>query len=125
MFTLKSRSRRGLSSVVGTLFFLVLMVGAFTALLAAFSYQNSLIDTQKSVADLQIAKSSENFVAHSDFSGSCTDVPPTLATSCLDVTIDNKGTGTVEILKIWVIESDDADGDGIKYEAIAYDSTAT
>ena len=122
-FNFKPRKRRGLSSVVGTLFFIVLMVGAFAAILAAFSYQNSLIDTQKTIADLEVAKDRESFLVSADFSGSCTGGP--LDNTCLDLTVNNKGTGTVEISKIWVIESQNADGDGNDYEATAYDSTST
>jgi len=49
---LKSRKRRGLSSIVGALFFIVLLIAAFTALLAAFSYQNDLIDSQTKTSEL-------------------------------------------------------------------------
>ena len=93
-FKLKSRSRRGLSSVVGTLFFIVLMVAAFTALLAAFSYQNTLIDTQKTVADLEVAKARETFVLSGDI------IPGNL----LELNVTNRGTNPVEVADLWVIE---------------------
>lgn len=123
-FKFKTRKRRGLSSVVGALFFIVLMIAAFTALLAAFSYQNDLIDTQKSIADLQIAKAQENFVVSTD-SQNCTVPPVPLNNECLDVTVNNKGTNTVEVAKLWVIEKVNGDGDGNSYEADAYDTQST
>lgn len=109
---------------MGALFFIILMVATFTALLAAFSYQNSLIDTQKSLADLQLAKSREDFVVTAE-ANIVTCTPSSPNDSCLDVTVNNKGTNTVEIAKLWVIEKADADGDGNPYEADAYDTKST
>ena len=102
----KTRKRRGLASIVGALFFIVLMIAAFTALLAAFSYQNDLIDTQRTVADLEVAKSRESFVVTTD-SETCTAPPTSPNDECLVVTVNNRGTNAVEIAKLWVIEKVD------------------
>lgn len=94
---LKPAKRRGLSSIIGALFFIVLMVATFTALLAAFSYQNDLIDTQRTVADREVAKARENFFVISDIDSS---------NNKLFVTIKNQGTNPVEIANLWVIEKE-------------------
>ena len=106
MKILKSRKRRGLSSIVGALFFIVLMIAAFTALLAAFSYQNDLIDSQTKTTDLEVAKVREKFYVTADIDG---------VTDTLFVTIKNQGTGPVEIANLWVVEKED------DYEATQYD----
>src|SRR3990172_6865585 len=103
---LKSRKRRGLSSIVGALFFIVLLVATFTALLAAFSYQNDLIDSQTKTTDLEVAKAREKFYVIADING---------VTDKLFVTIKNQGTSPVEIANLWVVEKGD------DYEAIQYD----
>jgi hypothetical protein len=102
-FKFKSRKRRGLSSVVGALFFIVLMIATFTALLAAFSYQNDLIDTQRTMANLEVAKSHENFIVKGGME-ICSGilVPPN--DKCLQVTVYNKGTNPVEVGQLWVIQ---------------------
>ncbi|MGH9910196.1 MAG: hypothetical protein ACRD32_06110, partial [Nitrososphaerales archaeon] len=117
----KTRKRRGLSSIVGALFFIVLMIAAFTALLAAFSYQNDLIDTQRTVADLEVAKLRENFVV-TTYSETCIPPPTPSNNECLVVTVNNKGTNAVEIAKLWVIEKVNGDGDANSYEADQYDT---
>jgi len=103
---LKSRKRRGLSSIVGALFFIVLLIAAFTALLAAFSYQNDLIDSQTKTSELEVAKAREKFYVTADIDG---------VTDTLFVTIKNQGTSPVEIANLWVIEKED------DYEAKQYD----
>ena len=93
---MKPRKRRGLSSIVGALFFIILMVGTFTTLLAAFSYQNSLIDTQNKLAQQEVARASEKFFVTANET----------AGSKLFVTVKNQGTNPVEIANLWVIEKD-------------------
>lgn len=125
-FKFKTRKRRGLSSVIGALFFIVLMIATFAALLAAFSYQNDLVDTQKSITDLQVAKAQENFVVTTATTSplvTCNALSPN--DKCLDVIVNNKGTNTVEIAKLWVIEKVNGDGDLNSYEAEPYDTQST
>jgi len=103
---LKSRKRRGLSSIVGALFFIVLLVAAFTALLAAFSYQNDLIDTQSKMTDLEVAKAHEKFFVTADMD---------TLNNMLFVTVKNQGKNPIEIANLWVVEKGD------DYEANQYD----
>lgn len=101
----RARKRRGLSSIVGTLFFIAIMVAAFTAILAAFSYQNDLIDTQRTIAELEIAKSQENFIVKGELEVASVTCSPTLPyNGCLKVTVYNKGTNPVEVDQLWLIQ---------------------
>ena len=113
MSIFKTRKRRGLSSIVGALFFIIIMVGTFTALLAAFSYQNDLIDSQKVVADLEVAKARENFYVLSDIDSS----------DKLYVTVLNRGTNPVEIANLWVIEKNTVDKLATPYD-VGYANSA-
>ena len=54
-----SQKRRGIATIIGTFFFLVLMIGTFTALFGVFAYQADLINTQNSLASLDIKKANE------------------------------------------------------------------
>jgi hypothetical protein len=110
MLKFTSRKRKGLASIVGTLFFIVIMVAAFTALLAAFSYQNEALDSQTKTTDLQVAKAQEKFYVTGDIDG---------ITDTLFVTIKNQGANPVEIASLWVIEKED---DLVSsYDATEYD----
>ncbi|MGQ0795983.1 MAG: hypothetical protein ACT4N5_07370 [Nitrosopumilaceae archaeon] len=106
MLKFTSRKRRGLASIVGTLFFIVIMVAAFTALLAAFSYQNQALDSQTKTTDLQVSKAQEKFYVTGDIDG---------VTDTLFVTIKNQGANPVEIVALWVVEKGD------DFEALKYD----
>ena len=55
------RSRRGLSSVVGALFFTVLMVAGFSVLSLALDAQTDIVTTQRVVSDIEIKKQQERF----------------------------------------------------------------
>lgn len=101
----RTRKRRGLSSIIGTLFFIAIMLAAFTAMIAAFSYQNDLIDTQRTIADLEIAKSQESFIVKGELEVASVTCSPTLPyNGCLKVTVYNKGTNPVEVDQLWLIQ---------------------
>ena len=48
------RNRRGLSSVVGALFFTVFMVAGFSVLSLALDAQTDIVTTQRMVTDVEI-----------------------------------------------------------------------
>ena len=116
----RARKRRGLSSIVGTLFFIAIMVAAFTAILAAFSYQNDLIDTQRTIADLEIAKSQESFIVKGELDVASVTCAPTLPyNGCLKVTVYNRGTNPVEVDQLWLIQK------AAPYDATPYNQGST
>jgi hypothetical protein len=59
--TFVSQKRRGLSSIVGALLFVVLMVAAFAVLGVALDSQTDIVDTGRIVADTGLKKQQENF----------------------------------------------------------------
>ena len=55
-FVLKPQTRRGISSVVGALFFTVLMVSGFSVLSLALDAQTDIVTTQRVVSDIELKK---------------------------------------------------------------------
>jgi hypothetical protein len=60
-----SQKRRGLSSIVGALLFVVLMVATFAVLGVALDSQTDIVDTGRDVADIGLKKQQEKFVVDS------------------------------------------------------------
>jgi hypothetical protein len=86
------QNRRGLSSIVGSLFFTVLMIAGFSVLSLALDAQTDIVTTQRIVSDIEIKKQQEQFgVAVS-----------TDASDILNVSINNQGQNPVEIASIWI-----------------------
>ena len=61
-FQFNPKKRRGLSSVVGALLFVVLMVATFSVLGVALNTQTEIVDTSRSVADMGLKKQQEKFI---------------------------------------------------------------
>jgi hypothetical protein len=57
----KLKSRRGLSSIVGGLLFVILMVATFAVLGVALNSQTGIVETNLQVADQELKKSQEDF----------------------------------------------------------------
>jgi len=92
-------SRKGISSIVGGIFFLVLMTAGFTVYYVALDSQSQMLDTQKIIADSEIAKIQEDFVvaASSD-----------PVDNRLTLQVANTGNNPIEIADIWIINKTDA-----------------
>jgi len=75
------RKRRGISTIVGSLIFLVLMVSGFSMLTLALDIQIDLVDVQRLVSDNEIKKNQEKFAI-----AASTDV-----NSLLQVHVNNLG----------------------------------
>jgi hypothetical protein len=86
------KNRRGLSSVVGALFFTVLMIAGFSVLSLALDAQTDIVTTQRIVSDLEIKKQQEQFGL----------IVSTDANNFLDVSINNFGQNPVEISSVWI-----------------------
>ena len=50
------RTRKAISSIIGTFFFIVLMVAAFSAILTAMSFQTQLVEQQANISDINVRK---------------------------------------------------------------------
>jgi hypothetical protein len=111
-FNFKPQSRRGISSVVGALFFTVLMVAGFSVLSLALDAQTDIVSTQRIVSDIQIKKQQERFgIAVS------TDV-----NNLLNISVSNLGQNPVGIESFWIINKTLAMEPATRYE-INYDDS--
>ena len=86
------QNRRGLSSVVGALFFTVLMIAGFSVLSLALDAQTDIVTTQRIVSDIEIKKQQEQFGVLV-----FTDV-----NDLLNININNQGQNPVEISSMWI-----------------------
>jgi len=87
------KNRRGLSSVVGALFFTVLMIAGFSVLSLALDAQTDIVTTQRMVSDIEIQKQQESFVILGSVDGN----------NFLNLDVSNLGQNPVEISSIWII----------------------
>jgi len=60
-----TKNRRGLSSVVGALLFVVLMVATFSVLGIALNTQTDIVSTARDVSEKDLKKLKEDFVINS------------------------------------------------------------
>lgn len=94
------RKRRAISSIIGTFFFIVIMVAAFGAILTAMSFQTQLVEQQARISDVNLRKIQEDFT-QTPF---CVSGVPD---DYLGVNIENVGTNEVQIATIWYNLIDD------------------
>ncbi len=104
------KNRRGLSSVVGALFFTILMVAGFSVLSLALDAQTDIVTTQRMVSDIEIKKQQETFGILASVDGN----------NLLDVIVNNQGQNPVEILSIWITNKTLPDQPATRYD-INYD----
>lgn len=104
------KNRRGLSSVVGALFFTVLMIAGFSVLSLALDAQTDIVTTQRIVSDIEIKKQQETFSVFAS----------TDANDILNVSINNQGQNPVEITSVWIINKTLSD-EPVKRFPINYD----
>lgn len=105
-----TQTRRGISSVVGALFFTVLMIAGFSVLSLALDAQTDIVTTQRMVSDVEIKKQQEQFSVLVSADGD----------NVLNVSVDNKGQNPVEISSIWITNKTLPDQPATRYE-INYD----
>ena len=106
------KNRRGISSVVGALFFTVLMVAGFSVLSLALDAQTDIVTTQRVISDIELKKQQERFgIAVS-----------TDANNYLDISVTNLGQNPVGISSFWIINKTLADAPATRYE-IDYDQS--
>ncbi len=108
--TLRCQDRRGLSSIVGALFFTILMIAGFSVLSLALDAQTDIVTTQRIVSDIEIKKLQEQFGVFASTDGD----------DHLSVSVNNKGQNPVEISSIWIINKTLSDQPATRY-AVTYD----
>jgi len=99
-----------LSSVVGALFFTVLMIAGFSVLSLALDAQTDIVTTQRIVSDIEIKKQQEQFGILASTDGN----------DILNISINNQGQNPVEISSIWITNKTLPDQPAARY-TINYD----
>ncbi|HSG83663.1 MAG TPA: hypothetical protein VLA08_03800, partial [Nitrosopumilus sp.] len=87
------KKRRGLSSVVGALFFTVLMIAGFSVLSLALDAQTDIVTTQRIVSDIEIKKQQEQFAVFASIDEN----------NILSMNVKNQGQNPVEITSMWIV----------------------
>ena len=109
------KNRRALSSVVGALFFTVLMVAGFSVLSLALDAQTDIVTTQRLVSDVELKKQQERFgIAVS-----------TDSNNLLDISVSNFGQNPVEISSFWIINKTLSSHPATRYSVDYDDSFVT
>jgi len=104
----KNNRQKGISSIVGGIFFLVLMTSGFTVYYIALDTQSQMLDVQQIIADTEVAKIKEKFVvAASSDSGD---------NNRLSLQVVNVGNNPVEIGDVWIINKTDAAAPAARYD---------
>jgi len=96
-----TKKRRGLSSIVGALLFVVLMVATFSVLAIALTTQTDIVETSRAVAATELKQQQEDFEL---------DVfadPPVAGQAELHIEVRNEGQNSVEIFTVVVAEITD------------------
>lgn len=112
MIKWKKNPRRGISTVVGALFFLILMTSSLSVVFLALDTQNELINSQQSITKNEIKKIREQY------SISVSTDP--INDNKLSVLVKNEGIYPVEISRLWIINKTDSAND---YPVKAYNLT--
>jgi len=89
-----SYNRRGISTIVGGMIFLVLLSGGFSAFYVALDVQKDTISTQRDISKSIVEKTLEKF----EISTGTNPVDNTL-----EIQVENQGANPVEITNIWII----------------------
>ncbi len=111
-FQIGNTRRKAISSIVGGIFFLVLMTSGFTVYYVALDTQSQMLDTQQIIADIEVKKIREKFTISVSTDPNDNDR--------LAIQVKNQGSNTVEIVDAWVINktatNEPADKIVIKYD---------
>jgi hypothetical protein len=104
----KLSKRRGISTIVGGLIFLVLMASAFSTFYIAFDVQKDTINTQRDISNSIVEKTQEQFVISAG-----TDPNDN---NRLGIQVKNEGPNPVEVANIWIVNKS-----GVNEPAKRYD----
>ena len=95
-----------MSSVVGALFFTVLMIAGFSVLSLALDAQTDIVTTQRIISDIEIKKQQEQFGILASTDGN----------DILNISINNQGQNPVEISSIWITNKTLSDQPVTRYD---------
>ena len=104
----KSSKRRGISTIVGGLIFLILMTSAFSTFYIAFDFQQETINTQRDVSRDLVEKTQEQFVISAGADPN--------DNNRLGIQVKNQGPNPVEVANIWIVNKSDVNEPANRYE---------
>ena len=96
----KLNKKRGISTIVGGIIFLILLTAGFSAFFVAMDVQSDTIDAQRTISDSLIDKTQEQFAI-----AVATDETNN---NKLGIHVKNQGPNPVEISNIWIINKSEA-----------------
>jgi len=100
-FQFNPKKRRGLSSVVGALLFVALMVATFSVLGIALNTQTDIVNTARDVSDIDLKKHQEDFIINTVFQA---------PGESLQINATNLGQNAVEIFTVILTNNTDTAG---------------
>ena len=103
--------RRGISTIVGGLIFLILLTTGFSAFYVALDTQMDTVDVQRKISISILEKTQEQFAISAGVDES--------DNNRLGIQVSNKGTNAVEISNIWIINQSEFETP--PYDAKSYD----
>ncbi len=104
----KTSKRRGISTIVGGLIFLILMTSAFSTFYIAFDVQQETINTQRDVSRDLVEKTQEQFVISAGADPN--------DNNRLGIQVKNQGPNPVEVANIWIVNKSDVNEPANRYE---------
>ncbi len=96
----KFSSRKGLSSIIGGMIFLILMSTGISVYFVGMQSQSLVIDTQKAIMDTGIKKIQENYAISASIDKN--------NNNRLSIQVKNQGSQSLEIGNIWIINKTDS-----------------
>ena len=96
--------RSSVATIVGTFFFLVVMIGGFAALIVAFELNSDLLESQFKISEQETQKVQEDFTIAAAYTSSETALDRRLC-----VTIKNIGAVPLEIPDLFIANATDPD----------------
>lgn len=102
----KFTKRKAISTVIGSVFFLVLMTAGLSISYLVIETQSDMIQAQQIIADSEIKKIQEKFYTSAS----------TGPSNRLALYVENKGSNTLEIDKIWIVNKTDPTYPAQKYD---------
>lgn len=103
-----SSGRRGISTIIGSVFFLVLLSGGLSVSYVIIETQSNMIKSQQVIADSEIKKIQEKFSVSVSADDANNDR--------LAVYVKNQGTNSLQIDTIWIINQTAPDYPATKYD---------
>ena len=102
----KPAKKRGISTVVGGLIFLILLTTGFSAFYVALDVQIDTVEAQRKVSSSVIDKTQEKFVVSMSVDSN----------NLLGINVKNQGSNPVEISNIWIINKSQTDEPAKSYD---------